>query len=73
MTRNFAVGDLILFCYQAAPRFLKYPYAIVTDVKKDSDRHVRSVTARMSDGRTKNRDITKIALIDAIDNGDNNF
>ena len=61
--RDFAVGDLILLCNEPAPRFLKYPYAIITEVKKDSDGHVRSVIARMSDGRTKNRDITKIALI----------
>ena len=47
--------------------FLKYPYAVVVDVKKDSDGLVRSVKARMSDGTIRNRDIRKIALIDAAD------
>ena len=67
IARDFVVGDLILLCNEPAPRFLKYLYAIITEVKKDSYGHVRSVIARMSDGRTENRDITKIALIDSND------
>ena len=65
--RNFKVGDLIILCDEKRLGFLKYPYAIVTDVKADSDGLVRSVKARMSDGTIRNRDIRKIALIDAAD------
>ena len=66
--REFKVGDLILLCEEPAPRILKYPFAVITDVSPSPDGHVRTVTARMSDGRLRTRDITKIALVDAIDN-----
>ena len=65
--RNFKVGDLVILCDEKRLGFLKYPYAVVVDVKKDSDGLVRSVKARMSDGTIRNRDIRKIALIDAAD------
>ena len=30
--REFKVGDLILLCEEPAPRILKYPFAVITDV-----------------------------------------
>ena len=68
VNRDFLVGDLILLCDEKAPRFLKYPFAVITKVNQGTDGHVRSVVARMSDGRVRERDITKIALIDSADN-----
>ena len=65
--RNFAVGDLVLLCDEKCHGYLKYPYAVITDVKTDTDGCVRSVTARMSDGTLRKRDIRKIALIDAAE------
>ena len=62
--RDFVAGDLILLCEEEPPRFLRYPYGVITEVKTGDDGHVRSVTARMSDGKLRHRDITKIALID---------
>ena len=68
VNRDFLVGYLILLCDEKAPRFLKYPFAVITKVNQGTDGHVRSVVARMSDGRVRERDITKIALIDSADN-----
>ena len=69
-SRNFAIGDLILLCDEKCPGYLKYPYAIIVGTKIDSDGRVRSVTARMSDGTLRTRDIRKIALIDAVEGRD---
>ena len=66
-TRNFSVGDLVLICDEKCPGYLKYPYAIIIDTKLDNDGNVRSVTARMSDGTLRTRDIRKLALIDAVE------
>ena len=66
--RGFKVGDLILLCEGPAPQILKYPFAVMTDVSPSPDGHVRTITTRMSDGRLRTRDITKIALIDAVGN-----
>ena len=65
--RNLKIGDLVILCDEKRLGFLKYPYAIIVDVKMDSDGLVRSVKARMSDGTIRNRDIRKIALIDTTD------
>jgi len=72
MKRNFRVGDLILLCDEPAPKFLKYPFGVITDVKTGTDKNVRSITARMSDGRIRERDITKIALICGADEEQDN-
>ena len=62
-TRDFQVGDLVILCHEDPPRFLEYPYGVLTSVNKGTDGHVRSVVARMSDGKLKQRDIGKIALV----------
>ena len=62
-TRDFQVGDLVILCHEDPPRFLEYPYGVLTSVIKGTDGHVRSVVARMSDGKLKQRDIGKIALV----------
>ena len=54
---------------ESAPARCRYPYGIITDVKTDNDRHIRSATARMSDGRMRNRDIRKFVLLEGV--GDN--
>ena len=38
--RDFKIGDLVLLCDETLPKFLKYSYAIVTEVKRDFDNHV---------------------------------
>ena len=65
MHRNFKVGDLVILCDKKRLGFLKYPYAVVTEVKPDRDGLVRSLKARMSDGTVRCRDIRKVALLDA--------
>ena len=50
-SRNFAVGDLVLLCDETCVGYLNYPYAVITDATPDNDGLIRSVTARMSDGR----------------------
>ena len=47
------------------PSVGRYLYAIVTDVKKCNDGLVRAVTVRMADGRIRERDISKLVLIEA--------
>ena len=47
------------------PKFLKYPYGINTNVKKEL-----TIAMRMHDGRIRERDITKIALISGVDDDD---
>ena len=64
--RDFQIGDLVILCNEPTPRFLKYPYAIIREIRRGSDGHVRSVIARMADGKLKERDVTKIALIDPV-------
>jgi len=54
-------------CEEPASKFLKYTYGIITDLKIGKDENVRSVTVRMSDGKLRERNITKIALIDGKD------
>ena len=66
-TRDFQVGDLVILCHEDPPRFLDYPYGVLTSVTKGTDGHVRSVVARMSDGKLKERDISKIALVASDD------
>ena len=51
--------------YRGTPSIGRYPYAIVTDVKKCNDGLVRAVTVKMADGRTRERDISKLVLIEA--------
>jgi len=51
----------------STPKFLKYPYGIITGLKIGRDSKVQTVTARMSDRKLCERDITKIALIDRND------
>ena len=65
--KNYAIGDLVILCDESKTPFLRYLYAVVTGVKKGSDGHVCLVTTRMSDGRIRERDIRKIALIDSLD------
>ena len=57
------MGDLVILCHEDPPRFLEYPYGVLTSVNKGTDGHLRSVVARMSDGKLKQRDIGKIALV----------
>ena len=63
--RNFQLGDLVLLIDPSTPSVGRYPYAVVTDVKKCNDNLVRAVTVRMADGRTRERDISKLVLIEA--------
>ena len=65
--RDFKIGDLVIVHNEPPPRFLKYPYAVITEVKKGTDGHVRSVTLRISNGGRKERDITRLTLINAVD------
>ena len=65
--RDFKIGDLVIVHNEPPPRFLKYPYAVITEVKKGTDGHVRSVTLRTSNGGRKERDITRLTLINAVD------
>ena len=67
-TRDYAIGDLVILCDESKTQFLRYSYAVVTGVTKGSDGHFRSATTRMSDGRVRERDIRKIALIDSLNN-----
>ena len=68
--RDFVAGDLILLCEEEPPRFPQYSYGVITEVKTGNDGHARSVTVRMSDGKIRHRDITKIALIDGVGSDD---
>ena len=65
MQQNFQQGDLVLLIYPSTPSVGCYPYAIVADVKKCNDGLVRAVTVRMADGRARERDISKLVLIEA--------
>ena len=63
--RNLQKGDMVLLLDDATPPIARYPYAIVIDTKMCRDGKVRSVTLRMTDGRVRQRDVRKIALIEA--------
>ena len=67
---NLKIGDLVLIDGEVAPSRCRYPYGIITDVKIDNDGNVRSASARMSDGRVRNRDIRKFVLLEGDDAGD---
>ena len=47
--------------------------AYVTAMKIGTYNYIRLVNARMCDGRTRERDITKIALIRSVDDDEDNF
>ena len=51
-------GDLVIAHNEPSPRFPKYPFAVINEVKKGTDGHVRLVTLRITDGWCKERDIT---------------
>ena len=63
--RNFQLGDLVFLIDPTVPSVGRHPYAIVIDVKKCIDGLVRALTVRMADGRTRERDISKLVLIEA--------
>ena len=65
--RDFKVGDLILISNKPSTGYLNYPYAVIIYVKQDNDGHARSITARMSNGTVRTRDISKIVLIYPVD------
>ena len=65
--RNFQPGDLVLLDDPTTPPIGRYPYAIVIDVKQCNDGLVRSVTVRMADGRTRERDVHKLVLLEPKD------
>ena len=62
--KNLKVGDFVLIEGEATPSRCRYPFGIITDVKIDNDGNVRSATARMSDGRIRNRDIRKFVFLE---------
>ena len=62
MQRNFQLGDLVFLINPTVPSVGRYPHAIVSDVKKCNDGLVGAVTVRMADGRTRERDISKLVL-----------
>ena len=37
-TRDFKIGDLVILCNEDPPRFLQYPYAVIKETIKGSDR-----------------------------------
>ena len=61
--KNISPGDLVLLCDEPMPRG-KYPWAVISEVKFDTDGMVRTVLARKADGTVRTRDIRKIALIE---------
>ena len=63
--RNFKKGDAVLLLDDATPTQGKYPYAIVVGVKTCKNGLVRSATVRTSDGLVRDRDIRKLALLEA--------
>ena len=65
---NLKIGDFVLIDGEVASSRCRYPYGIITNVKIDNDGNVRSATARMSDGRVRNRDIRKFVLLEGVGN-----
>ncbi|XP_033118371.1 uncharacterized protein LOC117117984 [Anneissia japonica] len=63
--RDVKVGDLVLVTDKNTPRY-QWPLALVVDVYKGSDEHVRSVKIRMR-GSTYERPITKLCLLEGVD------
>ena len=64
--RNLKVGDFVLILDEPTPPRCRYPYGIITDIKCNKDGHVRSATARMSNGRLRNRNIRKFVLLEGL-------
>ena len=64
--RDSLVGDLVILCNEPTPKCIKYPYAIIKEIRRGSDGQVRSVIVRMAEGKLKERDVTKIAVIDPV-------
>ena len=62
--RNLRVGDLVLLIDSTTPPVGRYPYAVVVEVKLCQDGKVRSATVRMPDGRTRERDVRKLVVIE---------
>lgn len=60
---NFSPGDLVLLCDEPTSRG-KYPWAIISEVKIDTDGKVRTVVARKANGTYRTRDIRKVALVE---------
>ena len=67
--RDFQMGDLVLLVDPSTPAIGRYPYALVTDVKKCPDGRVRSATVRLADGRIRERDVHKLVLIEPVQDG----
>lgn len=62
--KNLAPGDLVLLADEELLPRGKYPFAIVTDIKKCPDNYVRSATVRTSDGLVRQRDVRKLILLE---------
>ena len=67
-SRDVRRGDLVLHLEKdiVSPRQI-YPKAVVKDVIKNKDGHVRRAFIRLSDGRILLRDVRKLALLEASD------
>ena len=67
-SRDIRRGDLVLHLEKdiVSPRRI-YPKAVVKDVIKNKDGHVRRAFIRLSDGRILLRDVRKLALLEASD------
>ena len=63
--KNFQKRDLVLLIDAATPPVGRYPYAVVLDVKACKGSKVRTVTVRMSHGRFREKDISKLVFTEA--------